>query len=93
MNNELLFHASEMLVISYEISIFGYEEITSPASLAAEMERDHARCARQRRDETSRLSINYYRVNGSYQRYRNEERVLLTCLIYFAAYIYERLDA
>jgi len=28
MNNELLFHASEMLVISHEISIFGYEEIT-----------------------------------------------------------------
>jgi len=30
MNNELLFHASEMLVISHEISIFGYEEITGP---------------------------------------------------------------
>jgi len=29
MNNELLFHASEMLVISHEISIFGYEEIIS----------------------------------------------------------------
>lgn len=28
MNNERLFHASEMLVISREISIFVYEEIT-----------------------------------------------------------------
>lgn len=28
MNNERLFHASEMLVISREISVFVYEEIT-----------------------------------------------------------------
>lgn len=29
MNNERLFHASEMLVISREISVFVYEEITA----------------------------------------------------------------
>lgn len=31
MNNERLFHASEMLVISREISVFVYEEITRRA--------------------------------------------------------------
>jgi len=40
MNNELLFHASEILVISHEISIFGYEEITERQSSAAETQRE-----------------------------------------------------
>lgn len=68
MNNELLFHASEMLVISHEISIFGYEEIAGPRRFsAAEMEREasgaRARArAHHRRDEILDPSINYNRA-------------------------------
>lgn len=66
MNNELLFHASEMLVISHEISIFGYEEIAGPRRFsAAEMEREASGArarARHRRDEILDPSINYNRT-------------------------------
>lgn len=38
MNNERLFHASEMLVISREISVFVYEEITREGGREGEEE-------------------------------------------------------
>ena len=40
MNNERLFHASEMLVISREISVFVYEEITREGREREERKRE-----------------------------------------------------
>jgi len=72
MNNELLFHASEMLVISHEISIFGYEEITGPRPR-------RVRCARQRRDEISArviISRKRWQLRARARRPRRSARVL-----------------
>lgn len=53
-NNECLFHASEILVISHEISIFVYEEITREREDLVRLKK--GRCgAREKRERRTRM--------------------------------------